>query len=92
MTFWWQRWDQQYSHMASEGDLRGLTIERLRELCADKGITITARKKEELIAALMGLEGLSWGGRKPDPSRVAKGPSSADLFELILTMQRQQMA
>ena len=45
MTFWWQRWDQQYSHMASEEDLQGLTIERLRELCVDKGITITVRKR-----------------------------------------------
>ena len=36
--------------------------------------------------------GIELGGRKPDPSRATEGPSSADLFDLILTMQRQQMA
>ena len=36
--------------MATEEDLRGFTIERLRELCAEKHISVTAKKKEELIA------------------------------------------
>ena len=30
--------------------------------------------------------------KKPDASSAAIGPSSAELFELILIMQRQQMA
>ena len=78
--------------MATEEDLRGYTIERLRELCAEKHISITARKKEELIAALMEAGGAEPGSKMPDASGAATGPSSTELFELILTMQRQQMA
>ena len=73
--------------MATEEDLRGFTIERLRELCAEKHISISARKKEELIAALMDAGPES---KTPEASSAA-APSSAELFELILTMQRQQM-
>ena len=58
--------------MASEEDLRGLTIERLRELCADKGITITARKKEELIAALMEAGGIELGGQEARPQQGSR--------------------
>ena len=83
--------------MASEEDLQGYTIERLRELCAEKHVSITARKKEELIAALMearevDARGAELESKMPDASNAATGPSSVELFELILTMQRQQMA
>ena len=78
--------------MATTEELRGFTIERLRELCAERHITFTSRKKEELIAALMETEGepktMGPGTTSPSPP----GPSSAELFDLILTLQRQQMA
>ena len=51
--------------------------------------SITPRKKEELIAALMVAEPVR---KLPDASGAATGPWSAELFELILTMQRQQIA
>jgi len=74
--------------MATLEELRGFTIERLRELCAERHITFTSRKKEELIAALMETETMGPGTTSPSPP----GPSSAELFDLILTLQRQQMA
>ena len=78
--------------MDTKEDLRGYTIERLRELCAEKHISVTSRKKEELIAALIEARGVAPMIEKVDPSSEAAVPSSADLMELILTMQRQQMA
>ena len=52
--------------MATEEDLQGYTMERLRELCAEKHISITTRMKEELISALMEARG-------PEPvSRVSE--------------------
>ena len=36
--------------------------------------------------------GAELGSKKLNPSSAAAGPSSADLIDLILTMQRQQMA
>ena len=50
-------------------------------------ISVIARRKEELIAELIEAGGVE----KLDPSSAASGPSSADLMELILTMERQQM-
>ena len=61
------------------------------ELCAEKHISVTVRKEEELIAALM-ARGPELESKMLDASSAATGPSSAELFELILTMQRQQMA
>ena len=39
--------------MATSEELRGFTIEKLREMCAERHIAIHTKKKEELIAALM---------------------------------------
>ena len=39
--------------MATTKELRNFTIEKLRELCAEKRISITARKKEHVITALI---------------------------------------
>jgi len=80
--------------MATTEELCNFTIERLRELCAERHITITSRKKEELIAALMETEiepKVAW----PGPGTISPsppGPSSTELFDLIITLQRQQMA
>ena len=52
--------------MATEEDLRGYTIERLRELCAEMHISNSAGKKE-LIPALMEARG-------PEP--VSKVPEA----------------
>jgi len=77
--------------MATTEELRGFTIERLRELCAKRHITVTSRK-EELIPALMETEvepkTVGPGTISPSPP----GPSSVELFDSILTLQRQQMA
>ena len=70
-----------------------ITIERLREFCAEEHISITSRKKEELvIAALMEARGAEPVSKMSDASGAITGPSSAEQFELILAMQRQQMA
>ena len=78
--------------MATEEDLRGYTIERLRELCAEKHISISARKKEELISALMEARGPAPVSKVPEASGTTTGPSSAEMFQLFLTMQKQQLA
>ena len=76
--------------MATSEELRGFTIEKLRELCAERHIAIHTKKKEDLIATLMEVApetkvpGAQGG--------VSTGPSTGELFELILKMQREQMA
>ena len=74
--------------MATEEDLRGYTIERLRELCAEKHISISARKKEELISALIEARGPAPVSKVPEASSTTTGPSSAEMFELFLIMQK----
>ncbi len=72
--------------MATPEELRGFTIERLRELCAERHIAVQARNKEELIAAL--TEKMSESGE----DRGAAGtPATSELFGFILQMQRDQM-
>ena len=93
MTFWWQRWDQQYSHKDSRTTFHTWPLRKTCEGsqlrgCAEKHITVTARKKEELIAALMEAGGAVLGSKKPDPSIATAESSSEDLIKLILTMQR----
>ena len=66
--------------MATSEELHGFTIEKLREMCAERHIAIHTRKKEELIAALMEVV-----PEAKDPGvqgGVPTGPSTGELFEL----------
>ena len=76
--------------MATREELCGLTIEKLREMCAERHTAIHTKKKEELIAALIEVvhEAKDPGVRGGFPT----GPSTGELFELILRMQQEQMA
>jgi hypothetical protein len=76
--------------MATSEELRGYTIEKLRELCAERHIAIHAKKKEELITALMEVVPETKGPGAQGGAPI--GPSTGELFELILRMQRDQMA
>ena len=76
--------------MATMEELRSFTVEKLRELCAEKHICITARK-EELIAALTEAREAEQEVKTPKAGSVSTGPSSAELCDMILTIQRQQM-
>ncbi len=92
--------------MATQEELRGVTVERLRELCVERGIPVHRRRKEELVAALAEREkdpegGLPAGGDggatlTADLLGPAGGDGgaapTADLFGLVLEMQRQQMS
>ena len=77
--------------MATPEELRSFTEEKLRELCAEKHISITARKKEELISALLEARKADADSKSTPDSSILAGPSTAELFHLILTMQKQQM-
>jgi hypothetical protein len=76
--------------MATSEELRGFTIEKLQELCAERHIAIHTKKKEELIAALMEVVPEAKGPGAQGGAPI--GPSTGELFELILRMQRDQMA
>ncbi len=78
--------------MAMPEDLQGYTVERLRELCAERSIPVHLRRKEELIAALMGSEQEMDAANEAPASGDGNVPYTADLLGLILQMQRQQMA
>ena len=68
----------------------GLPLRKLREMCAERHIAIHTKKKEELIAALMEVV-----PEAKDPGvqgGVSTGPSTGEVFELILRMQQKQMA
>ena len=54
-----------------------------RELCAEKQISITARKMKELIVALMEAREAELESRMPE---VGQHSHISELFELILIM------
>ena len=74
--------------MATPEEVRGFTVEKLRELCAEKHISITARKKEELISALLEARKADADSKSTPDGSILTGPSTAELFHLILTMQK----
>ena len=64
--------------MATSEELRGFTIEKLRELCAERHIAIHTKKKEDLIAALMEVA--------PETKVPGAQGASTDLQQLALLL------
>ena len=74
--------------------LRGLTFEKLRELCTEKRIKVHGKSKEEMVEALSKVEDLRLGDIIPTV-RAGGGTGDAQvltgqLMEMMLQMQREQ--
>ncbi len=77
--------------MATPEELRGFTVDRLRELCAERHIAVQARRKEELIAALTERPPHLERSEPGEDGGAAGTSTTSELFGFILQMQRDQM-
>ena len=70
-------------------ELRGFTIDRIKELCAAKHVKVYGKTKDTLIEQLLGSEfpGEA-GGDTTDEERL----STISLMEMVMQMQQDQRA
>ena len=70
-------------------ELRGFTIDRIKELCSAKHIKVYGKTKDALIEQLLGVEFTGEGG---ESTADAEKLSTTHLMDMVWQMQQDQWA